>query len=152
MLLNQNKKKGKHAMKKLIFKMFYKLSEWMERMLKVDGERWEYERAPYCGYHECGHSGKLTHSYHYEGDGYYGLHAGDWEWNFHDDIKKTSLTYKQYRPLYYLELKVMKRLWRWSQKGDRVAKVFWWLYPKCNVSNGLNTYMSTIVRKEKVVK
>ena len=56
-------------MKKLIFKMFYKLSEWIERMLKVDGERWEYERAPYCGYHECGHSGKLTHSYHYEGDG-----------------------------------------------------------------------------------
>ena len=142
-------------MKNLIFKMVYRLSRWLERLLDKEGDDWQDESAPYCGYHECGHSGMLTHSYYYEGDGFDGVHAGNWQWDYYEDIKKTSLTYKQYRPLYHVELKAMKWLWNRalkSGKHGRVTKLYWWIYPKCHVSNSLSTHMWGGYRRDEVAQ
>ena len=47
---------------------------WVYRKLeKIKGERWDYEAAPYCGHHYCGHRNFFAYHSLHEGDGIYAI-------------------------------------------------------------------------------
>ena len=77
-------------MKNKLCSSFYNMLCWMdEKNGSVDS--YDYETAPYCGHHYCGHSGKHTKSDYHEGMGYCEGRLGpiwvyknseefDWDW------------------------------------------------------------------------
>lgn len=85
-------------MKNKLCSSFYALLCWMD---KKNGsvDSYDYETAPYCGHHYCGHSGKYTNSHYHEGIGgcegrlgpiWVSKNSEDYDWDWRIIVWKKS--------------------------------------------------------------